>query len=100
MSTDSTSETKLFIHYRIISLHPNGLDLTTAFTFSTSIAFVMVNPGDKIGGGDSMLETVLSNPLEKPATAPTTVADKTCLIQDIVSNVNQPKILSFLKRVE
>src|SRR4030043_1086918 len=43
---------------------------------------------------------LLGNPLKKPTTAPTTVADKSCLIQDIISDVNQPIILCFLQDIQ
>ncbi len=50
MSTDATSETKLLIDHRIISLHPNGPDLTTVFALFASVTFIEVGFGDELSG--------------------------------------------------
>jgi hypothetical protein len=69
-------------------------------TLFASVAFFGIESGNVIRGGDRMFQMVLSDPFQKAATATATVADKSGLIQNIVSNVNQSKILSFLQCIE
>jgi hypothetical protein len=76
------------------------MDLTPALAFSTSIAFLVFYPGNELGRGDRMFEMLLSDPLEKSATATATVADKRCLIQDVISDMNQPRILCPLQGIQ
>jgi hypothetical protein len=76
------------------------MDLTTALAFSTSIATLVFCPGNKLGRGDCMFEMLLSDPRKKTATATATVADKGCLVQDIIPDVNQSKILCPLQRIQ
>jgi hypothetical protein len=47
-----------------------------------------------------MFEMMLSDPQEEPAATPTTVADKRRLVQDVVPDVNQPRILCPLQRIQ
>src|SRR3972149_1157796 len=60
----------------------------------------MFRPGDERSGGGGVFEMVLGDSLEKPATAPATVADKCGLIQNIISDVNQSEILCLFQRVQ
>jgi hypothetical protein len=76
------------------------VDLTTVLAFSASIAFFMIDPSDELSRRYGMFKMVLSDALEEATTAPTTVTNKTCLIQDIVSDMNQSKILPFFQCVE
>jgi hypothetical protein len=76
------------------------MDLTAALAFSTSIAFLVFCPRNELGCGDRMFEMLVIDPRKKTATATATVADKGCLVQDIIPDVNQSKILCPLQRIQ
>ena len=100
MGTDTASEAELFIHHRIISFHLDGLNLAMIHTYLTPIAFFVIESGKIIGGGHRMFQVVTGDSLEKTATATTTVADKSCLFQDVVPDVNQSRIFCFFQRIQ
>jgi hypothetical protein len=54
MSADTTSEAKLLIHHRVISLHSNGIDLTTVFALLAAVAFIKLRFGNEICCGNSV----------------------------------------------
>src|SRR4030043_1591239 len=43
---------------------------------------------------------LLVNSMEKSATTTTTVTDKSCLVEDVISDMNQPIILCFLQDIQ
>jgi hypothetical protein len=60
----------------------------------------MFRSGDELGRRYGMLEMLIRDTLQESATTPTTVADKSCLIQNIIPDVNQPTILCPLQRIQ
>ncbi len=93
VGADPASQTEFLIDHGVVPFHLDRFDLAMIHALFASVAFFAIESGHIVRGGHRMFQMVVGDPFQETAATSAAVADERRLVLNIVSNVNQPKVL-------